>query len=113
MRAAAHEDINLITILPAANEAGLQVVNAEGKWIAVPGDFGALIVNVGDMLQEATGGFYRSTTHRVVNPTGEAAKRSRISMPLFLHPRRDVVLSERHTADSYLQERLRELRART
>jgi hypothetical protein len=63
--------------------------------------------------RRATGGFYRSTTHRVVNPTGEAAKRSRISMPLFLHPRREVVLSERHTADSYLQERLRELRART
>jgi len=113
MRAAAHEDINLITILPAASEAGLQVIGADGEWIAVPGDFGALIVNVGDMLQEATGGFYRSTTHRVVNPTGEAAKRSRISMPLFLHPRREVVLSERHTADSYLQERLRELRART
>lgn len=113
MRAAAHEDINLITILPAANEAGLQVLGSDGAWINVPGDFGALIVNVGDMLQEATGGYYRSTTHRVVNPTGEAAKRSRISMPLFLHPRREVVLSDRHTADSYLQERLRELRART
>ncbi len=113
MRAAAHEDINLITILPAANEAGLQVVGSDGAWINVPGDFGALIVNVGDMLQEATGGYYRSTTHRVVNPIGEAARRSRISMPLFLHPRPEVRLSERHTADSYLQERLRELRART
>lgn len=113
MRAAAHEDINLITVLPAANEAGLQVVTADGEWMAVPGDFGALVVNVGDMLQEATGGYYRSTTHRVVNPTGEAAKRSRISMPLFLHPRGEVVLSERHTAGSYLEERLRELRVRT
>jgi isopenicillin N synthase-like dioxygenase len=109
MRAAAHEDINLITILPAANEPGLQILTKEGEWLDVPCDFGFLIVNIGDMLQEASGGYFPSTTHRVINPPAAYANVSRISLPLFLHPRPDVVLSERYTADSYLQERLREL----
>ncbi|WP_100644499.1 isopenicillin N synthase family dioxygenase [Alteromonas facilis] len=109
IRAAAHEDINLLTILPAANEPGLQVKGKDGNWIDVPCDFGNLIVNIGDMLQEASGGYFPSTTHRVINPEGSDQTRSRISLPLFLHPRPDVVLSERHTADSYLKERLREL----
>ncbi|MBU2976668.1 2OG-Fe(II) oxygenase family protein [Alteromonas sp. C1M14] len=109
IRAAAHEDINLITILPAANEPGLQVKAKDGSWIDVPCDFGNLIVNIGDMLQEASGHYFPSTTHRVVNPDGADMTKSRISLPLFLHPRPDVVLSERHTAHSYLQERLKEL----
>lgn len=109
IRAAAHEDINLLTVLPAANEPGLQVKGKSGEWIDVPCDFGNLIVNIGDMLQEASGGYFPSTTHRVINPQGADQKKSRISLPLFLHPRPDVVLSDRHTADSYLKERLREL----
>lgn len=109
IRAAAHEDINLITILPSANEPGLQVQAKDGSWIDVPCDFGNLIVNIGDMLQEASGHYFPSTTHRVVNPDGADMTKSRISLPLFLHPRPDVVLSERHTAHSYLQERLKEL----
>ncbi|MBC3765376.1 isopenicillin N synthase family dioxygenase [Neptunicella marina] len=109
IRAAAHEDINLLTILPAANEPGLQVKGKDGNWIDVPCDFGNLIVNIGDMLQEASGGYFPSTTHRVINPQGADQTKSRISLPLFLHPNPDVVLSERHTAKSYLQERLREL----
>jgi isopenicillin N synthase-like dioxygenase len=109
VRAAAHEDINLITLLPAANEPGLQVKTADGSWLDVPCDFGLLIVNIGDMLQEASGHYYPSTSHRVLNPTGEGATRSRVSLPLFLHPRPDVVLSERYSAASYLAERLREL----
>ncbi|MGB2426913.1 MAG: isopenicillin N synthase family dioxygenase [Alteromonas sp.] len=109
IRAAAHEDINLLTILPAANEPGLQVKGSDGEWIDVPCDFGNLIVNIGDMLQEASGGYFPSTTHRVINPEGSDQTRSRISLPLFLHPRPDVVLSDRHSADSYLKERLREL----
>ncbi|MDO6711993.1 2OG-Fe(II) oxygenase family protein [Aliiglaciecola sp. 2_MG-2023] len=109
IRAAAHEDINLLTILPAANEPGLQVKGTGDEWIDVPSDFGNLIINIGDMLQEASGGYFPSTTHRVVNPAGADMTKSRISLPLFLHPRPDVVLSERHTADSYLKERLREL----
>ena len=109
IRAAAHEDINLITILPAANEPGLQVLAKDGSWLEVPCDFGNLIVNTGDMLQEASGGYFPSTTHRVVNPEGADKTIGRISIPLFCHPNPDVVLSERYTADSYLQERLREL----
>lgn len=110
IRASAHEDINLITILPAANEPGLQVKARDGSWLEVPCDFGNLIVNIGDMLQEASGGYFPSTTHRVVNPQGADHNRSRVSIPLFLHPRPEVVLSQRHTAGSYLTERLEELR---
>ena len=109
IRAAAHEDINLITILPASNEPGLQVKTKSNEWIDVPSDFGTLIVNIGDMLQETTQGYYPSTSHRVINPTGKGSDKSRISLPLFLHPRPDVILSERYTAQSYLQERLQQL----
>lgn len=109
IRAAAHEDINLITILPSANEPGLQVQLKDGQWVDVPSDFGYLIINIGDMLQEASGGYFPSTSHRVINPKGADMSKSRISLPLFLHPRPDVVLSERHTAKSYLHERLTEL----
>ena len=110
VRAAAHGDINLLTILPAATEPGLQVLGKDGQWIDAPTDFGLLIVNIGDMLQEASGHYYPSTTHRVLNPTGDSAKKPRISMPLFLHPNRDVVLSDRYTVQSYFDERMQELR---
>jgi len=110
IRASAHEDINLLTILPAANEPGLQVKTRDGSWLDVPCDFGNLIVNIGDMLQEVSGGYFPSTTHRVINPEGQQQNRSRISIPLFLHPRPEVVLSERYTAGGYLAERLAELR---
>jgi isopenicillin N synthase-like dioxygenase len=110
VRAAAHEDINLITVLPAANEPGLQVKDSKGQWHDVPCDLGSLAINAGDMLQYASGGYFPSTTHRVVNPTGESAKRSRISMPLFLHPKDDVVLADGRTASSFLAERIAILR---
>lgn len=109
IRAAAHEDINLITVLPAANEPGLQVKAKDGTWLDVPSDFGSIIINIGDMLQEASGGYFPSTSHRVINPEGADKTKARISLPLFLHPQPSVVLSERYTADSYLMERLREL----
>lgn len=109
IRAAEHADINLITLLPAATAEGLQVKDANGNWLNVPINPGWIIVNAGDMLQECSNHYYISTAHRVLNPTGEAAKKSRLSMPLFLHPRSDVVLSSRYTAGSYLEERLMEL----
>ncbi|WP_394779567.1 2OG-Fe(II) oxygenase family protein [Undibacterium sp.] len=112
VRAAAHEDINLLTILPAATQAGLQVQGKDDKWFDVPCDFGMLIVNIGDMLDEASEGYYPSTSHRVMNPTGDEAKKSRVSLPLFLHPRLDVKLSDRYTAGEYLEERLIELGAK-
>jgi isopenicillin N synthase-like dioxygenase len=111
VRAAPHGDINLLTILPAATEPGLQVQGKDGNWHDVPCDFGLLIVNIGDMLEEASGHYYPSTVHRVLNPTGEGRFKSRISLPLFLHPRREVVLSERYTVQSYFDERMRELRS--
>lgn len=111
VRAAAHEDINLLTVLPASNEPGLQVRDIHGNWHDVPCDFGSIAINAGDMLQLASGGYYPSTTHRVMNPTGEGATRSRLSLPLFLHPADDVELAAGRTAFSYLQERIAELRS--
>lgn len=109
VRAAAHEDINLITLLPAATAPGLEVRDLKGAWHSVSCDRGNIAINSGDMLREASGGYFPSTTHRVVNPSGPEAKLPRYSMPLFLHPRREVRLSARHTAGSYLDERLKEI----
>ncbi|MBM7074151.1 isopenicillin N synthase family oxygenase [Shewanella sp. 202IG2-18] len=109
IRAAAHEDINLLTVLPAANEPGLQVQDKDGSWVDVPSDFGNIIINIGDMLQEASGGYFPSTSHRVINPEGMDKTKSRISLPLFQHPRPEVVLSDNYTAHEYLMERLKEL----
>lgn len=111
VRAAAHEDINLLTVLPASNEPGLQVRDVHGNWHDVPCDFGSIAVNSGDMLQLASGGYYPSTPHRVMNPTGQGATRSRLSLPLFLHPADDVVLAEGRTAYAFLQERIAQLRS--
>lgn len=109
VRAAAHEDINLITLLPAATTPGLQVLDLAGNWHEVPCDPGTIVVNSGDMLKAATGGYYPSTTHRVVNPEGAAARKSRYSMALFLHPRKEVSLTPTLTAGQYLDQRLREI----
>ncbi len=108
MRAAAHADINLLTLLPAATAAGLEVQDRQGQWHAVPLQANSLVVNIGDMLTLASQGYYRSTPHRVVNPVGIQSRRSRLSMPFFLHPRPEVRLGDR-TAQAVLQERLREL----
>lgn len=109
VRAAPHEDINLITLLPAATAPGLQVLDRQGNWHAVTCDTSNIVVNVGDMLQMCTQHYYVSTTHRVVNPEGQVDNVSRYSMPLFLHARKDVRLSEQYTATEYLHERLRQI----
>jgi isopenicillin N synthase-like dioxygenase len=109
IRAAAHEDIDLLTLLPAATAAGLQAKMSNGEFVEVPINPNWIIVNAGDMLQECSGGYYPSTTHRVMNPVGEAAKVARLSMPFFLHAQDDVVLSEKHTAHTYRWERYEEL----
>jgi isopenicillin N synthase-like dioxygenase len=109
IRAAAHEDINLITLLCSATAAGLEVKDTSGKWHSVPCDPGSIAINAGDMLQLASQGFYKSTTHRVVNPVGTDAKLPRYSMPLFLHPRSDVVLADGITSGQYLGQRLKEI----
>lgn len=108
-RAAAHEDINLLTVLPASDQAGLELLGADGEWHAVPCDPGSVAVNCGEMLDLASGGYYPATTHRVVNPSGPAARAARMSMPLFLSPAPDVVLADGRTAGDFLAERIAEL----
>lgn len=108
VRSAEHEDINLLTILPAASAAGLQVLNRYNHWIDAPTDSNLLIVNVGDMLQEYTSGVLKSTTHRVLN-TIEGEFKSRYSLPFFFHPKASMRLSERYTAGEYLNQRLKEI----
>ena len=109
IRGAAHEDINLITVLVAGTQPGLQVQDTNGSWHDVSCDPGCLAINTGDMLQEASGGYYPSTTHQIINPGGTISNVSRYSMPLFLHPRDDVQLSDGYTAREYLDERLTEI----
>jgi len=109
LRAAAHEDINLITILLSGSKPGLQVKDSTNNWIDLKSDYGSLIINIGDMLQECSKGYYPSTTHRVINPKDEKSNQSRYSMPFFLHPRDDVSLSDNYTAKEYLDERLKQL----
>ena len=121
IRAAAHEDINTITLLLGAEEAGLQLLSKQGEWLPVSPPPGALAVNIGDMLQRLTAGRMRSTTHQVVNPVGPAARRARYSMPFFLHFRPDFLIDSEEelgvtrredpiTAHEYLEERLRAIK---
>lgn len=111
VRAAAHEDINLITVLPVATEPGLQLMTRDGEWIDVQTPPNVMVCDTGDMMQLHTGGKLRSTTHRVVNPQGADAKRSRYSMPFFCHPRGNAVLQEspQVLAEAFLMERLRDI----
>jgi isopenicillin N synthase-like dioxygenase len=124
IRAGAHEDINTITLLLGAEEAGLELQTKDGRWIPVSPKPGELVINIGDMLQRLTNGRLRSTPHRVVNPTPDRASNARYSMPFFLHFRSDFLIEalpgtvpegeqpkwEPITADGYLQERLREIK---
>ncbi len=108
VRAAAHGDINLVTCLLAGSESGLEARDTSGAWHAVPCDPGMMAINAGDMLEMATGGYYPATVHKVVNPPA-ARNVARFSMPMFLHPRPDVVLKPGTTADDFLTQRLREI----
>mgnify|MGYP001263839240 FL=1 len=107
IRAGAHEDINLITLLVAGSEPGLQVLSQDGKWVDVSTSSDYIVVNIGDMLQECSAGYFPSTTHRVINPSDK--NMSRYSMPFFVHARDEVMLSKKYTAKSYLEERLKEI----
>lgn len=107
VRAAAHEDINHITLLVAASAPGLQVLDKKGEWHDVPHEENSIVVNIGDMLQLASGGLYRSTTHRVINP--DNSRSDRVSMPLFVHPHSNTLLSEGVTAQQFLKQRLDEI----
>ena len=108
IRAAAHEDINLITLLLAGSQPGLQAQDKQGVWHDISCDAGMITINNGDMLSLASHDYYPSTTHRVVNPDA-SANQSRYSMPIFLHPRPDVKLDKDFSAGEFLQQRLREI----
>lgn len=123
VRAGAHEDINLITLLIGASADGLEVLTRDGTWYPVKAHGEDIVVNVGDMLQRLTNNKLKSTTHRVVNPPRELMKTSRFSVPFFLHPKADMSLAALEscidtehpkaypdvTAGEYLDERLREI----
>lgn len=115
VRAAAHEDINLITVLPAGSSRGLQLLDRRtGKWHEVPCIEGSMVINIGDMLQELSDGIYKSTTHRVIKMEDDDSQGDRMSTPTFIHAKADTPLSERYpTAESYLFERLKELGVKT
>lgn len=125
IRAGAHEDINVITLLLGAEEAGLEVKDHDGRWIAINPPAGSLVCNIGDMLQRLCNHRLPSTTHRVVNPAPERRGFPRYSTPFFLHFNSDYLIEtlpgtvdaqhpDRYpqpiTADDYLQERLREIK---
>jgi isopenicillin N synthase-like dioxygenase len=125
VRAGAHEDINVITLLMGAEEPGLQIRTRAGEWLAINPEPGTFVINVGDMLQRLTNNLLRSTSHRVVNPPRERASIARFSMPFFLHFNPDYRIDtlpqcitatnpnrypQSITADEYLQERLREIK---
>lgn len=91
VRAAAHEDINLITVMVGATSAGLELLDRDGKWLPVQMNERQLVVDSGDMLSRLTNDVIPATTHRVVNP--DIADETRYSMPFFVHPNPDTVLS--------------------
>jgi isopenicillin N synthase-like dioxygenase len=123
VRAAEHEDINLITLLMGASADGLQVLSRTGEWVSVTALPNMIVVNVGDMLQRLTNNKLRSTTHRVVNPPKSEWAKPRFSIPFFLHPRSDMQLNclpecvsetmprayDDISAGEYLDERLKEI----
>lgn len=125
VRAGAHEDINVITLLLGAEEAGLEVKTRDGKWLPITPPEGALVVNIGDMLQRLTNHYLPSTSHRVVNPAPERRGFARYSTPFFLHFEPEYSIRtlqgcisaeapdrypEPITADEFLQQRLREIK---
>src|SRR5690606_1160284 len=123
VRAGAHGDINLITLLMGASAGGLQVQRRDGEWIDATPNEDELVINVGDMLERHTNNKLRSTIHRVVNPPREEWDNPRFSIPFFMHPRSDMRLDclpecidEDHpkayddiTAGEFLHQRLIEL----
>jgi len=128
VRAGAHEDINVITLLLGAEEAGLEILTRQGRWLPVNPPPGCMVVNVGDMLQRLTNHVLPSTTHRVVNPPPERAGVARLSTPFFLHFEPEFVIRalpscvgpgnpDRYpqpiTAYDYLQQRLEEIGLKT
>ena len=116
LRARAHEDINLITLLVGAEESGLEVQNPEGEWIPIAAKSKSIVCNIGDMMQLVTRSQLKSTSHRVVDHNAVTSV-SRYSMPFFLHPSPEIELcsivddsDESISAHDFLEERLRAIK---
>ena len=116
LRARAHEDINLITLLVGAEESGLEVQNPEGEWIPIAAKSKSIVCNIGDMMQLVTRSQLKSTSHRVID-NNVSSSASRYSMPFFLHPSPEVELcsivddsTESISAHDFLEERLRAIK---
>jgi isopenicillin N synthase-like dioxygenase len=119
VRAAAHEDINLITLLVGATDSGLELLDRDGSWLPVQSKPGQIIVDTGDMMSRITNDILPATTHRVVNPDNDDS--ARYSMPYFVHPHSEALLSCINscegagrkypdiTAGKFLEQRLREI----
>ena len=122
IRAAAHEDINLITLLCESTASGLELLQRDGKWRPIHTQKGQIVGDAGDMLQNLTNGYFKSTTHRVTNP--DNSKERRFSMPFFIHPESNADLTPlercieltsgkpnfpRITAGEFLAQRLKEI----
>jgi isopenicillin N synthase-like dioxygenase len=125
VRAGAHEDINTITLLLGAEEAGLELLDRDGRWLPVNPEPGSVVVNIGDMLQRLTNHVLPSTSHRVVNPAPERAGVARYSMPFFVHFAPDYLIQtlpgcisadrpdlypQPITAHDFLRRRLKEIK---
>ncbi len=121
VRAGAHEDINAITLLLGAEEAGLEVLDRDGSWLGIEAPPGSVVCNIGDMLSRNVQGRLPSTTHRVVNPAPARRSLARYSTPFFLHFAPDYVIAPLTggglqdplppiTADEFLKQRLREIK---
>jgi isopenicillin N synthase-like dioxygenase len=125
VRAARHEDINLITLLIGSSEEGLQILARDGSWVPVTSIPGTIVVNIGDMMKRLTNHVLPSTPHRVINPPGARSDRSRYSIPFFMHPNPDFMIEtlpgcisdanpdrypEGVTANDFLMQRLREIK---
>lgn len=110
LRAVAHTDINLLTVLPAPSEAGLQLRDAAtDSWHDIPCDPGSLVINGGEMLETVSGGYFPATEHRVINPPRGSEEGSRFSLPLFLQPLDSVAVAPGQTAAEFRQARVTEL----
>lgn len=125
VRAGAHEDIDLITLLVGATDGGLEVLTSDNTWLPIRAKENTLVVNIGDMLQRLSNHVFKSTTHRVVNPSSSKMDKPRFSMPFFIHPNPSFLIKtlpqcitdenpdrypEPITSQEFLNQRLKEIK---
>jgi isopenicillin N synthase-like dioxygenase len=110
VRAVAHTDLNLLTVLPAPTQPGLELRDAAGRWHDVPLAPQSVVINGGEILESLTGGYYPATLHRVTNRLGPGPTGSRLSLPLFVHPAPEILIGAGESAQAFLRRRIAELR---